>query len=107
MSRVNATLLDVASAARLVLQFKSGMDKPAFLADAKTQSAILPQLLVLGEAVKRLSPELRAEHPEVPWSLIAGMRDQLIHHYDSVDLDEVWRTAEKDIPDLLSLIEPL
>jgi len=107
MARDQATLLDIARAARLVLEFKQGLDKAAFLQDFKTQSAILHQLMVMGEAVKRLSPDIRARHPEIPWSLVAGMRDKLIHGYDIVDLDEVWRTAVVDVPDLLSLIEPL
>ena len=46
-------------------------------------------------------------HPEIPWTLIAGMRDKLIHGYDIVDLDEVWKTANADVPDLLSLLELL
>lgn len=75
--------------------------KAAFLEDYKTQSAVLHQLMVIGEAVKRLSVEFRDDHPVVPWSLIAGMRDKLIHGYDIVDLDEVWRTAEVDVPELL------
>jgi len=54
------------------------MGKEDFLADIKTQSSVLYQLLVVGEAVKRLSREFRAQHPEIPWSLIAGMRDQLM-----------------------------
>jgi uncharacterized protein with HEPN domain len=107
MARDEATLLDVARAARFVLEFKQGMDKAAFVNDYKTQSAVLHQLMVVGEAVKRLSPEFRARYPGVPWSLVAGMRDKLIHGYDIVDLDEVWRTAEVDVPELLSLIEPL
>jgi uncharacterized protein with HEPN domain len=107
MSRDDASILDIARAARLIVQFKQGMDEAAFLTDVKTQSAILHQFMVIGEAVKRLSPTLRDNHPSVPWRLIAGMRDKLIHGYDSVDLGEVWRTAERDIPDLLSAIEPL
>ena len=107
MSRDDASILDIARAARLIVQFKQGMDEAAFLTDVKTQSAILHQFMVIGEAVKRLSPTLRDNHPSVPWRLIAGMRDKLIHGYDSVDLSEVWRTAERDIPDLLSAIEPL
>lgn len=107
MSRHSATLLDIAKAARLVIEFARGMDRATFLADVKTQSAVLHQLLILGEAVKRLSPEFRASHPEIPWSLIAGMRDKLIHEYDVVDLDEVWRTVERDVPSLISLIDPL
>ena len=102
-----ATLLDIARAARLIANFRQGMDKAAFLDDLKTQSAILHQLLVIGEAVKRLSLEFRAEHPAIPWAPMAGMRDALIHGYDDVDLDEVWKTAGADIPALLAALEPL
>ena len=77
MPRDEAHLLDILKAARLTVEFKGTADKDAFLVDAKTQSAVLHQLLVIGEAVKRLSPEFRAAHPEVPWKLIAGTRDKL------------------------------
>jgi uncharacterized protein with HEPN domain len=107
MSRDEASLLDIARAAGLILAFKEGLDEAAFYSDLKTQSAILHQLLVLGESVKRLSDAFRAEHPEIPWRLMAGMRDKLIHGYDAVDLTEVWRVAERDIPELLRAIEPL
>lgn len=107
MPRDDATLLDIAKAARLAVEFSHGMDMAAFLLDRKTQSAILHQLLILGEAVKRLSDEFRADHPKVPWALIAGMRNKLIHEYNVVDLDEVWRTTQRDVPDLLGYIEPL
>ncbi len=107
MRRDEATLLDIAKSARLVLAFIQNIAKDAFLDDSKTQSAVLHQLLVIGEAVKRLSQEFRAQHPDIPWSLIAGMRDHLIHAYDTVDLDEVWKTAASDMPDLLAKIEPL
>ena len=78
---------------------------PTFLDDWKTRSAVLYQLTVIGEAVKRLSKEFRANHPEIPWSLIAGLRDNLIHGYDLTDWDEVWKTVKTDIPDLLEKIE--
>jgi len=81
--------------------------KEAFLNDLKTQSATLHQLMVIGEAVRRLSREFRDQHPEIPWSLIAGMRDHLIHAYDAVDLDEVWKTTTIDVRDLLAKIESL
>jgi uncharacterized protein with HEPN domain len=107
MSRDDATLLDMLKAARLVVAFKGNLTEKAFLRDVKTQSAILHQLLVIGEAVKRLSEEFRARHAEVPWVRIAGMRDKLIHAYDAVDLDEVWKTVTKDIAPLISFLEPL
>ena len=74
-----------------------------FLADAKTQSAVLHQLLVIGEATKRLSEGFRNQQVAIPWKAIARMRDVLIHHYDTVDLDEVWKTATTDIPVLDSV----
>ena len=107
MSRDDATLLDILKAARLVVAFKGNLTKKAFLRDIKTQSAILHQLLVIGEAVKRLSEVFRARHAEVQWTRIAGMRDKLIHAYDAVDLDEVWKTVTKDIAPLISFLEPL
>ena len=91
----------------MIIEFRQGFNKAAFLEDLKTRSAILHQLMIMGEAVKRLSADFRADHPEIPWVLIAGMRDKLIHGYDIVDLDRVWKTTEKDVPELLSLIEPL
>ena len=106
MPRDETTLLDIATAARLVMEFTAGMDRAAFLDDIKTQSSVLHQLMVLGEAVKRLSDGFRARHPEIPWTLMAGMRDKLIHGYDIVDLEEVWKTASRDVPDLLRWLDP-
>jgi uncharacterized protein with HEPN domain len=107
MQRDEATLLDIDRAAHSVLDFVKDLKKEHFLKDYKTQSAVLYQLIVIGEAVKRLSIEFRDQHSNIPWSLIAGMRDHLIHGYDVVDWEEVWKTATCDVPDLLSMIEPL
>ncbi|WP_017715423.1 HepT-like ribonuclease domain-containing protein [Kamptonema formosum] len=107
MSQDSQTLLHFAKAARLLLEFKQGIDKTAFLNDVKKQSAILYQFVILGEAVKRLSQEFRHRHPDIPWSSIAEMGDKLIYNYDWVNLDRVWDIAEEDIPNFLAAIEPL
>lgn len=73
----------------------SGLGQEAFDQDLKTQASVQHQLMLLGEGVKRLSSEFRAEHAKVPWRAIAGMREGLIHAYDDVDLDEVWRTVTR------------
>jgi uncharacterized protein with HEPN domain len=60
---------------------------------------------VIGEAVKRLSDEFRTSHPQIPWALMTGMRDHLVHAYDLIDWDEAWKTAITDIPSLLEKIK--
>ena len=102
MTRDEATLLDLAHAARLAGDFAGRVqDVEALEDDSLTQAAVLHQLMVLGEATKRLSDSYRAAHPDLPWSEMARMRDRLIHGYDDVDLDVVWTTVTEDVPRLL------
>jgi uncharacterized protein with HEPN domain len=107
MPRDAAAVLDIVNAARRAQRFVAGMSRDAFSEDEKTRSAVLHQLMVLGEAAKRISPAYRAAHPEIPWRLMAGTRDTLIHEYDEVELDDVWDTVQRDLPSLLAALEPL
>ena len=88
MSSDEAYLRHILDAIRRVERYVSA-GREAFLADPMPQDAVLRQLEVIGEAVKRLSAATRQEHPEIPWREIAGMRDVLIHQYFAVDLDQV------------------
>lgn len=107
MSRDDATLLDVRHAAQRIVEFGDGMSAADFGDDPKTLSAVLYQIAVLGEAVKRLSSVFRAAHPEIPWKDAAGMRDHVTHGYDKVDLDIVAETVKRTVPALLKQLEPL
>ena len=107
MQRDDATLLDMVRCAQQILDFSQDMDETQLAADTRTQAAILYHIAVIGEAVKRLSPAFRSQHPDIPWTDIAGMRDKVIHQYDRVKLDVVWNTIQQDIPELLRLITPL
>ena len=108
MRRVDATLLDIRRAGRLALAFIEDVpDARTFARDAKTQSAVLHQLLVMGEAVKRLPASFREAHPHIPWRPIAGMQDVLIHAYDDVDTAEVWRTLTAELPAVLDAVDAL
>ncbi len=102
MSRDASIVIDLRRAAELIGEFIKGIDRNAFDHDTKTQSAVLHQLMVLGEAANRLSEEFRESHDEIPWRLVIGMRNRLIHGYDDVDLDEVWSTVTRDVPGVLN-----
>jgi uncharacterized protein with HEPN domain len=107
MTRDEAGLLDILNAARAAQRFVAGMTLEQFSGDEKTQSAVLHQLLVLGEAAKRVSAAFRAAHRDIPWRLMTGMRDNLIHEYDEVELSDVWDTIARDLPSLIAAVEPL
>ncbi len=107
MSRDDAHVLDVLHAAKQALDFTHGMSAESFLADVKTQSAVLHQLTVLGEAVRRVSSAYREATPSIPWKEMAGLRSRIVHDYDEVDLDEVWRILEKDLPTLIPQLEAI
>ena len=79
-------------------QYLQGVDEAAFQQQEMVQDAVIRQLEIIGEAVKRLSPGLCDKHPQILWSDIARMRDKLIHGYFGVDIDKVWLTTQDDLP---------
>jgi uncharacterized protein with HEPN domain len=81
--------------------------RDAFLAETIIQDAVIRNLEVIGEAVKNLSEDLRAKHPNVPWTRIAGMRDVLIHEYFGVRLETVWAVIENRLPELKLHVDAL
>lgn len=107
MSRDLDYAADVLAAARLALSYVEGVTHEAFMDDTMRQDAVVRELLIVGEAAKRLSDEFKASHTDIPWRQMAGMRDILVHAYDHVDLDEVWRVATDELRDLIEAVEPL
>ena len=102
MNRDDASLLDIINAAKRVLKFAEGLDKYALSLNEEKVSAILYQVIIIGEATVRLSLEFRTQHPEVPWKDVAGMRDILTHQYDRINPNTVWDVVQNDIPELIS-----
>ena len=62
---------------------------------------------IIGEATKRLSPDVRRRYPQIPWKRIAGLRDVLIHDYLGVDISLVWRITQTYLPDLKHQVEAI
>jgi len=76
------------------------MNYDDFLADDITSYATLRALEIIGEAIKKVPQTVRNRYPDIPWAEMAGMRDKLIHDYFGVNLQTVWDTVKKDIPEL-------
>jgi len=84
--------------------FVAGMSQSQFLADAKTQKAVVANLTIIGEAARHVPDDLSQKYQEIPWILIRGMRNRIVHGYYEVDPAIVWDTCQNN---LSSLIEPL
>lgn len=79
------------------------LSKQEFSNDFSIQCELIRCLEVIGEATKKLfaaDESFLTQHPEIPWKTMARMRDMLIHHYEEANLDILWDTIKKDIPDL-------
>ena len=98
MRRERLYLEDILAAADAVAGFIETQTWELFEANLMLRSAVVHQMTVIGEAVSRLSPELRERHPETPWADIKGFRNIVVHHYFGIDWNEVWRAATQDVP---------
>lgn len=100
-----AYLSDMLVWTRKVQRFVDGMTEDAFLADERSQSAVIHGLIVSGEIASRVGDDTRARCTDLPWHEMRGMRNRLAHDYLGIDVDEVWRTATGDIPALERLLD--
>lgn len=100
-------LMDILEACKRIESYLEGLNYPDFLANEEKQDAVIRNIEVIGEAVKKLTPLLKKKYPEIDWKKIAGMRDKLIHFYFGVRLEVVWAVATGEIPELKKAIKKI
>jgi uncharacterized protein with HEPN domain len=91
---------DIINSIHFIREFTDLLSFDDFKKDIKSQFAVIRCFEVIGEATKRIPDDFRNNYSNIPWKIMAGMRDRLIHGYDVVDVSILWRTIKTDIPEL-------
>jgi uncharacterized protein with HEPN domain len=103
-ARLRDDLEHMQEAARLACSYVEGLSREDFLADKRTQQAVILNLILIGEEATRILKDHEAfasSHPQVPWRSMKGMRNRMAHGYFEINLDVVWETVQSALPDLL------
>lgn len=91
-------------------RYVSGLDREAFRLDEIKQDAVIANIMAIGECATKIMerfPDFVVEHPEIPWKDIRDMRNRIAHQYFHLDIDTVWLTVDRMIPELLSQLDSL
>jgi len=98
---------DIKTSATKIMRYTEGMDRAAFETDEKTVDAVVRNLAIIGEAVKKLPAELKDRHRKVEWRKMAGLRDFVVHEYFGIDTEILWDVVSNKIPELLSYVDEI
>lgn len=109
MKKDNAIFLyHILDSIKAIQEFTSDIhSKEKLVASRKTKDAVLRNFEIIGEAVNKLDSDFIKSHPEIEWEKIISMRNIIIHEYFGVDMDLVWDTIQKDLPNFKKQIENL
>jgi uncharacterized protein with HEPN domain len=105
-----AYIKHISNAIQSIESYTNGVNREEFLNmenNPMMKDAVIRQFEIIGEAVGKLSDEIKNQYPNLPWSAISNMRNKLIHEYFGVDLAVVWKTIEIDLPILEDAINNL
>ena len=108
--RLKEYLDQMRSNAAQAIALIDGMEQTTFLSDIRTQLAVGMTLVLIGEAASRIAsqhPEFPADHLDIPWSKIRGMRNIVVHDYYQLELPVVFETVRTSLPELLSVLDSL
>jgi uncharacterized protein with HEPN domain len=100
-------LFDILDSAKNILEFTKEINVEKFEADLLVCSAVKHQIMVIGEAVKKVPGYLKYQYPDIPWRAMAGMRDILVHQYHNAKPEKVWEVVANEIPSIIKRVEKI
>jgi uncharacterized protein with HEPN domain len=100
-------LTDIDDAISTIRSYTEGITYEQLLADRKTREAIILNFVVIGEAIKKIPPEIIDRYPDVPWKEFAGMRDKMVHGYFQISPTIIWETSRHDLIPLADAVKVL
>jgi uncharacterized protein with HEPN domain len=105
LDRAAGLLAEIERSCGEIRDYLAGYDRAAFLADRRTQDAVLMQLIVIGEAANSLEAHVLAEAPEIDWPGVISLRNRIAHSYDAINRTRVWEICEEHLPALEAAVE--
>lgn len=97
----------ILEAAMEALEFVKGKSRKDFDKNRMLALSLIKEIEIIGEAVSKISNDVKEKYPHIPWSDIVGMRNYLIHAYFDIDFDMIWKTVAEDLPTLAAEIEKI
>jgi len=91
---------DILESIDAINEYVLDMDEEDFYKNRAIQDAVIRRLEIIGEAVKNIPQNTLKNHPNIPWTKIAGLRDVLIHSYFGVGQNRVWKVISDNLPEL-------
>lgn len=92
---------------KLLEEYVKGLKYDDFIENYEKQDSVIRRLEIIGEAIRNLPEEFLDKYPDIPWRDIMDFRNVLIHQYFDVNIERVWKTIEKDIPEFKKKIEKI
>jgi len=95
-----ARLTDIIEAVELIRGELAGMTLQSLESDKRKRWLVERGIEIISEASRHLSEDLKARHPEIPWSKVTGIGNVLRHEYERVAYDVLWRVVRDNLPPL-------
>lgn len=95
---------DIIESIEKIENYVKGLDYEKFTKNSLVVDAVIRNLAIIGEAVKKIPSDVKKKHNEIEWKKVAGLRDILVHEYSGVNLKIIWDIIEHKIPELKNSI---